>query len=117
MTFNLNIGKVVSDMVQASSKNLSGGGNQAQEYAAHEYTQFIEDIEHVQNMAEQGSITDEVAQYLVDQHRLSMQAVLLTIKGLKLIAVQNAVNAALKVLNAALQAALGGAFKTLKFTL
>jgi hypothetical protein len=40
-----------------------------------------------------------------------MQEVLLTIEGLGLIAVQNAINAALQVLNNVLTTSLGAAFK------
>jgi hypothetical protein len=117
MKFNLDINKVVSDMLQASSAALIKGGQQASEYASHEYAQFIDDIEHVQTMAEQGTITAAEAQALVDQHKMSMQAVLLCVEGLGVIAVQNAINAALKVLNDAIAAALGAAFNGLKFHL
>ena len=117
MKFNLDVGKVVNDMLQASAGALVKGGSQATQYASHEYAQFIVDIEHVQTMAEQKTITEEVAQALVNQHKLSMQAVLITVEGLGVIAVQNAINAALNVLNSALMAALGNAFKALKFAL
>jgi hypothetical protein len=117
MKFDFDASKVVSDMVRASAGALIEGGKHATEYAAQEYAQFIKDIEHVQTMAEAETITPEQAQALVDQHKLSMQAVLLTVEGLGLIAVQNAINAALKTLNAALEAALGAAFKELKFGL
>ena len=117
MNFNLDINKVVSDMVQASAKSLIKGGKQATEYATHEYAGFIADIQHVQTMAEQGIISKAEAQALVDQHKLSMQAVLVAVEGLSLIAVQNAINAALAVLKDALSGALGSAFKALKFGL
>jgi hypothetical protein len=117
MKFNLDINKVVSDMLQASSAALIKGGQQASEYASHEYAQFIDDIEHVQTMAEQGTITAAEAQALVDQYKMSMQAVLLCVEGLGVIAVQSAINAALKVLNDAIAAALGAAFNGLKFRL
>ena len=117
MKFKLNINKVASDMLQASASSLVKGGEQASEYASHEYAQFIEDIEHVQTMADEGTITAAEAQALVDQYKMSMQAVLLCIEGLGVIAVQNAINAALKVLNNALAAALGTAVKGLKFHL
>ena len=81
MEFNLDINKVASDMLQASASALIKGGKQASEYASHEYAQFIEDIEHVQTMAEEGTITAAEAQALVDQHKLSMHAVLLCIEG------------------------------------
>jgi hypothetical protein len=117
MKFNLDIDKVVSDMVQASAGALIKGGKQATEYASHEYAQFIRDIELVQTMAEQETITAEETQALVNQHKLSMQAVLLAVEGLGLIAVQNAINAALRALNGALAGALGAGFKGLKFSL
>ena len=117
MNFNLNTNKVVTDMVQASSEALLTGGTQAVQYATHEYAQFIADIEHVQKMAEEGTITNEVAQALVDQHKLSMQAVLLTVEGLGVVMVQNAINAALNVLKGALTTALGDMITGLKFTL
>lgn len=113
MTFNLDIGQVISEMVKASDNSFKGGGNQAKEYAAHEYTQFIHNLEHIQTMAEEKIIKDEEVQPLVDMHKHSMQAVMLCIKGLGLINVQNGINAALKVLWAALSAAVSG----LKFTL
>ncbi len=117
MEFNLDMNKVVNDMLQASASSLIKGGEQASEYASHEYTQFIGDIEHVQTMAEEGTITAAEAQALVDQDKLSMQAVLLCIEGLGVIAVQNAINAALQVLNAAIASVLGTAVKGLKFHL
>ncbi len=116
MNFNLDINKVVNDMVQASAGELLKGGKKASEYATHEYAGFISDIQHVQTMAEEGTITAAEAQALVDQHKLSMQAVLLAVEGLGLIAVQNAINAALAVLNQALSASLGSACKALKFS-
>ena len=113
MKFNFDIGKVVNDMINASSGALANGGQQAAEYATHEYELFISDIEHVQTMAEQGTISEEEAQFLVNQHKSSMQSVLLTVEGLEIIAVQNAINAALAVLSAALSTAVQG----LKFAL
>jgi hypothetical protein len=117
MQFNFDIGNVVSEMVRVSADALIKGGRQATDFATREYSQFIRDIEQIQTQAEKGLITAETAQSLVEQHKLSMQAVFLTVEGLVLIAVQNAMNAALKVLNDALTAALGVAFQGLKFAL
>jgi hypothetical protein len=117
MNFNLDVTKVVGAMLQASAAALAKGGQKATEYATHEYAAFISDIEHVQTMAEEGTISKAEAQALVDQHKLSMQAVLVAIEGLGLIAVQEAINAALRALNDALKDTLGSAFKALKFGL
>ena len=117
MEFKLDIAQVVNEMLQAALPYLSKGGQQASSYASHEFQQYIVNVEHVQNMAEEGKVTDQEAQYLVDQYKLSMRAVLLAIEGLGVIAAQNAINAAIDVLNSALNAALGAAFKTMKFTI
>jgi hypothetical protein len=113
MSFQFDIGKVVNDMLQASLQSLLQGGQKAIGFATHEYGQFIRDIDHIQKMAEQGTITAQEAQSLVDDHKASMKAVLITVEGLGIIAVQNAINAALKVLTDALSTAVQG----LKFAL
>jgi hypothetical protein len=117
MNLNLNITQVVNDMLQAALPYLLKGGVKASTFASHEFQQYILNIEHVQNMAEEGKVTDQEAQFLVDQYKLSMNAILLTIEGLGMIAEQNAINAAIDVLNSALNTALGAAFKTIKFAI
>ena len=117
MKFNLDISQIVNDMVQASGKSLLQDVGQTIEYGTNEYEQFILHLQNIQDMAEDGSISDDEAQDLVDEDKLSMQAVAETEKGLAKIAAQNAINAAIDVLNNALKAALGTAFKSLKFTL
>ena len=62
MKFNLDINKVASDMLQAPASSLVKGGEQASECASHEYAQFIEGIEHVQTMADEGTISAAEAQ-------------------------------------------------------
>lgn len=117
MKFNLDITQVVNDMLQAALPHLLKGGQQASAIASHEFQQYIINIEHIQTMAEEGNVTDQEAQFLVDQYKMSMKALLLTIEGLGVIATQKSINAAIDVLNSALNAALGAAFKTIKFAI
>lgn len=117
MEFNLDISQVVNDMLQVALPHLSKGGQQASAFASHEFQQYIINIEHIQTMAEEGNVTDQEAQFLVDQYKMSMKAVLLTVEGLGAIATQKAINAAIDVLNSALNTALGAAFKTIKFAI
>ena len=117
MKFNLNMTQVVNDMLQAALPHLAKGGRQASEFASHEFQKYIIDIEHIQSMVEESKVTGEEAQFLVDQYKLSMKAVLLTVEGLGAMTVQKAVNAALDVLNKALSAALGAAFKSIQFAI
>jgi hypothetical protein len=75
MEFNLNITQVINDMLQAALPYLSKGGQQASIFASHEFQQYILNIEHVQNMAEEGKVTDQETQFLVDQYKMSMTAI------------------------------------------
>jgi len=117
MKFNLNINQVVNDMLQAALPHLLKVGQQASTFASHEFQQYITNIEHVQTMVEEKNVTRQEAQFLVDQYKMSMKAVLLTVEGLGVIATQKAINAAIDILNSALNTALGAAFKTIKFTI
>jgi hypothetical protein len=117
MEFNLNITQVVNDMLQAALPHLLKGGQQASTFASHEFQQYIINIEHIQTMVEKRNITDQEAQFLVDQYKMGMKAVLLTVEGLGVIATQKAINAAIGILNSALNTALGAAFKAIKFTI
>lgn len=117
MKFNLNMAQVVNDMLQAALPHLAKGGRQASEFASHEFQKYIIDIEHIQSMVEENKVTGEEAQFLVDQYKLSMKAVLLTVEGLGVMAVQKGINAALDVLNKALSTALGAASKSIQFAI
>ena len=115
--YEIDVKTVLVDMVEAAQPHLTKGGAKASSFASHEFAQYIKDIQHVDEMVEKGQLTPTEAQFLVDQYKLSMQAVLLTVEGLGVIAVQGAINAALTVLNNALSAALGATFKSLKFAI
>jgi hypothetical protein len=117
MEFHIDISNVVREMVQASAMGLSTGGQQATAFATHEYAQFIRDVEHIHTMVEQGTMTVETARALIEQHKFAMQATLLTVEGLGVIAVQQAINAAVQVLNASLATVVGTASQGLKFVL
>jgi len=117
MAFDFNISKVVTDMLEAALPFLSKGGQKASSYATHEFQQYIINLQHIQDLTEEGKITPEEAQFLVGQYKMSMQAVLLAIEGLGVIAVQQAINAAIDVLNKALDTAVSGGIKSLKFAI
>jgi len=117
MEFKLDVSKVANDMLQAALPHLAKGGQLACSFASHEFQQYVINVEHVQHMVEEGKIQAQEAQFIIDQYKLSMETVLLTIEGLGLIATQKAINAAIDVLNGALNAALGTALTTIKFTI
>jgi hypothetical protein len=93
-------------MLNAALPDLVKGGKAATDFAGHEFEQYTEDIDYIQSMVKAGTLTAEQGQYYGDRRKLSMQAVLLTIEGLTLINVQNAINAALGALWSAVGAAI-----------
>jgi hypothetical protein len=117
MEFKLDIAQVVNDMLQAALPYLSKGGQKASTFASYEFQQYIANVEHVQTMVEEGKVTDQEAQFLVDQYKASVKAVLLTVDGLGAVAAQNAINAAIDSLNNALNTALGAGFKSITFSI
>ena len=112
MAFDFNISKVVTDMLKAALPFLSKGGQKASSYATHEFQQYIINLQHIQDLTEEGEIASDEAQFLVDQYKMSMQAVLLAVEGLGVIAVQQAINAAIDVLSKALDTAVIGGIKS-----
>ncbi|MGA2445815.1 MAG: hypothetical protein ABSG50_10360 [Opitutaceae bacterium] len=95
-----------ANMANAASGALVAGGKAAMDYATHEFQQFAEDVDHIQDMLAAGTISPQDAQYYVNLQKMSMQSVLLTIQGLGVLAVQSAITAALGVLSTAIGAAL-----------
>jgi hypothetical protein len=102
---------LINAMLGAAAPNLVNGGANATSYATHEFTQFVQDVDNVNKMVAAGDITADDGQFNIDQYKLSMQSVLITVQGLSLIAIQNAINAALNVLNTAIQATLSAGLK------
>lgn len=117
MKFDLDISKVVNDMLQAALPFLSKGGEKASTFASHEFQDYIINLQHVETLVEDNKLSPEEAQFLADQYMLGMQAVLLTIEGLGVISVQQGVNAAIDVLNNALNASLGATLKSVRISI
>lgn len=115
--FNFDINQVANNMFQAVGKSLAQDIPQSIQFGTDAFAKFITHIEQIQTDAEQGKIPDDVAQDLVDDRKLTLAIAAQTELGLAKITAQNAINAAIDVLNTALQAALGMAFANLKFTL
>jgi hypothetical protein len=59
-------------------------------------------------LKQNGKITEQEAAYLMDLQRNASRTVLLTIEGLGILAVEEAINAALAVVRDTINAALGG---------
>lgn len=108
MTFTFDVSTVVSKMLSASSGITGVGDKGAIDMAKQQYESIISDIETLQTKVDNGTMSKADAQEQFDQYKLSMQIALEAIDVLKQVNLQNDINAAIKILNAAIEAALGG---------
>ncbi len=100
---------VVKEMLGAAAGELSGAWDEVEDYARSEFKKFAETLELIERQLVQGKMTPERARLHVDFQKQSMKAVLLTIEGLGILAVERAINAALGVVRDAVNTALGAA--------
>lgn len=98
---------VMEAMLKAASSALMKKWPQARDYAGHEFQKFLLQIRHIENLKEQGKITEEEARFLAGLQQNAMKSVLLTIEGLGMLAVESAVNAAVGAVRDLLNASIG----------
>ena len=103
----MNFSNLLPDMLNAAKTPLAKQWNEAKPYAEEQLQSFIQSIERVALLKLEGSITEEQAKLLVSMHKRSMITVFLTIKGLGLLAIESAINAALGVARDTINTALG----------
>lgn len=104
---NLDFGKLVKDMVDAVKGPLTDHWKEAKPYAEKEIKSFAENIKLIAKLKLEGKITEEQARLYIDIQKSSMRIVLLTIQGLGILAVENAINAAIDVIKGTVNTALG----------
>jgi hypothetical protein len=104
-----NFQAIIAQMIGAAAPLLVSGGAAATTNANHAFAQFLQDVDNVNKMVTSGQMSSADGQYCIDQYKISLQSELLMVQGLGLIAVQNAINAALNVLNTVISATLAAA--------
>lgn len=103
----MNFSNLLPDMLNAAKLPLAKQWNEAKPYAEEQLQSFIQSIERVALLKLEGSITEEQARLLVSMHKRSMITVMLTIKGLGLLAIESAINAALGAARDTINTTLG----------
>jgi hypothetical protein len=103
----LDIVSLVQPMLDAAKPMLVKSWGEAKDYAQSEARKMGETLASIEQLSAKGQITKDQAEALLDMQRHAMQAVLLTIEGIGLIAAQNAINAALGAIAPVVNKALG----------
>lgn len=93
-------------MLAAALPILKAQAIDAESFASVEFKKIADTIASIEVMLHAGQITDQQAEILLDMQRSASRSVLLTLKGLSLLAAEEAINAALAVVRTVVNAAV-----------
>lgn len=103
----INMEKLVKDMAGAATGVLKEKWPSVKTYAEAEFKKLGETVIAVQKSKLTGNITEEEARLLLEMQRNAMRSVFLTVEGLGIIAVEEAINAAMAVVRSTINTAIG----------
>jgi len=103
----LNVGELGRDMLVAAKGSLVDSWPDIKDFTEVEVKKLAQGIVAIEKMYLQEKIDKKTAKLLLNIHKNAMQTVLLTVEGMGIIAVEKAINAALKVAKEGVNAALG----------
>lgn len=104
----IDIEKLLNGMLESASAVMKNQWPKARDYAENEFRKLLLEAQHIAQLKRDGKITEQEAKYLMDLQRNAARAVLLTIEGLGILAVEAAINAALGVARDTVNSAVGG---------
>lgn len=102
----LNVSQLASQMLGAAVPLLEKESGAAS-FAKTEFLKIAQTMEGINEQKAAGQINPEQASLLLDMQTLASRNVLLTLKGLDLLAVENAINAALSAVKDVVNKAVG----------
>ena len=100
-------GELVETMVAGAKGAFATDWPKARDYAGPEFARLAQAVRDIAALHAAGRISDLEARSLFEIHRNTTRVVFLTVEGLGLIAVENAINAAVGAARAAVNTALG----------
>jgi hypothetical protein len=103
----LNTSKLAQAMLTAAKGALTKAWPEAQAYAEMEFTKIAQNLAAIEMMKLAGTITEEKARLQFDIQKNASRAVLLTLEGLGIIAVEQAINSALALVKDTVNKAIG----------
>lgn len=103
----MDVVKLAAQMLGAALPLLKRDAADAESFAKTEFLKIAQTIVGIGEQKASGQITPEIASLLLDMQTIASRNVLLTLKGLGLLAVEDAINAALGVIKDAVNTALG----------
>jgi len=103
----INIPSLLTQMLAAAKVPLQSQFKEAKPFAKQQFKELLENIKMIAKMKLDGTLSMEKAKLHIEIQKNSMRIVLLTIEGLGLVAVENAINAAISVVKSTVNSAIG----------
>ena len=102
----LDVGTLANNMLAAALPILKKGAQDAESFAKTEFAKIAQTIVSIGEQVAAGQINQQQAGLLLDMQTSASRNVLLCLEGLALLAVEEAINAALAVVKTAVNTAL-----------
>lgn len=106
----LDIGQLAKDMFNAAFPILKADAPEIENFAVGEFQKIAQQLATIELSLAKQEINTEQGQILVEMQKSASRVVLLTAKGLSLLTVEKALNAAIDAVKSAVNAAAGIAF-------
>jgi len=103
----LDVSKLAQDMLKAAKSSLEKSWPEAEGYAKMEFTKIAQNLAAIEQMQIAKTITEEKRGCNLTFKKNASRAVMLAIEGLGIIAVEQAINAALGAVKDTVNTALG----------
>lgn len=97
----MDVSTLASQMLAAALPILKKGATDIEAFAKLEFTKIAQTIVSIGEQSEAGQITPDMAGLLLDMQKHASRTVLLTVKGIGILTVEQAINAALDVVKVA----------------
>lgn len=104
---DINVQEILEQMLNAAQGVLKDHWVEAKPFAEQELKALAENLQLIGKLKLEGNISEEQAKYYLEIQKSSVRIVLLTIEGLGILAVENAINAALDVIRTTVNTVLG----------
>ncbi len=104
---SLKVSDLLQPMLAAAKGSFAQDWPAARDYARTEMDRLARVLVNISKQVAEGKANEQQARALLNIHRLTTQSVLLTIQGLGIVAVENAINAALAAAKKAVNKAAG----------
>lgn len=103
---DLSVTDLFTDMLAAAKASLGKDFSKAKDFAKPEFQRLARSLVDIVKLVAEKKVNQQQAKSLLEIHRNTTKVVLLTIEGLGVIAVENAINAALDVVRTTINKAV-----------